>query len=53
MTAEFQEMKTAALAFIDSCEEFDQSGQYDSHKIIEIMEAVSVWIRTAEREIGS
>lgn len=51
MTPAFQRMKTAALAFIDACEEYDQEAEYDSQKIVEIMEDVSVWIRTLESEL--
>jgi hypothetical protein len=52
MSAAFEEIKAAALAFIDACEAYDQEAEYDSQKIIEIMEDVSVWIRTVEREIS-
>jgi hypothetical protein len=51
MSEEFLKMKEAAHAFIEACEEYDGTGEYDSHKIIEIMEEVSVWIRTTEREL--
>jgi hypothetical protein len=52
MTPAFDKMKAAALAFIDACEEYDQEAEYDSQKIIEIMEDVSVWIRSVEKELS-
>jgi len=52
MTPAFEKMKAAAMAFIDACEEYDQEAEYDSQKIIEIMEDVSVWIRSVEREVS-
>ena len=51
MSEAFDKMKQAAHAFIDACEEYDAEAEYDSHKIIEIMEDVSVWIRTVEKEV--
>lgn len=51
MTPAFLRMKEAAHAFIDACEEYDQEAEYESHKIIEIMEDVGVWIRTVESEL--
>lgn len=52
MTPEFEKMRAAAHAFIDACEEYDQAAEYESHKIIEIMEDVSVWIRTVEQDLA-
>jgi hypothetical protein len=51
MTPAFERMKEAANAFIDACESYDQEAEYDSQKIVEIMEDVSVWIRTIEKEL--
>lgn len=51
MSPAFLRMKEAANAFIDACEEYDQEAEYDSQRIVEIMEDVSVWIRTVEKEV--
>lgn len=53
MTPAFLRMKEAANTFIDACEQYDQEAEYDSQKIVEIMEDVSVWIRTLEKELTS
>jgi hypothetical protein len=51
MTPAFERIKAAANAFIDACEEYDQEAEYDSQRIVELMEDVSVWIRTVEKEL--
>ena len=51
MTPAFERMNEAANAFIDACEAYDQEAEYDSQKIVEIMEDVSVWIRTIRESI--